>query len=479
MKALMKVLFISVIMGTIGCGSNNLEKADIVKNSEVDWVEETAVIETTYESIEVPEVTETTTEDQKITTTMPATVAEIVTTMTTAAATTTTAVTENNDEIVEMEYDSHKIFAKKVINIRVAPSTDSKVIGKTRKNEEFQCIGKDGNWYIVMYEGIPAYVYASYFSDTPIPLVDKSVDDPYTYYEMEADIEVLKSKYVDNLSVDIIGKSYDNRNLYLLTLGNPDAEKSVLFTASIHGAEYITSQLVMAHTEYYLANMTEKYNGKTIKEILDDVCIYIMPMVNPDSVCISQYGFSIINDDTLRAKLFKLDYTDTWSSNARGVDINRNFPTDGFGKENADNQGSSKPSFKYYEGEYAGSETETQVIMEFVESHPTLMAFISYHSKGEVIYWNKGQTGTLYKNTKKMAELIADITDYRSVEYLQVKSGIDYEWAILEAGLAGCTIEIGDIESWFPVRQTQWKDIWKRNKYVMIAVADLFEELKR
>ncbi len=415
MKVLKKVLFISLFIGTIGCRFNDFEKADIVKNSEADWVEETAAIETTCESVTITEVTEVMTETQEIITMMPSTVAETVK-MTTAAAVTTASTTTT-------------VVTEKV--------------------------------------------------ELPALLVDESVDDPYTYYEMEADIEELKNTYTDNLNVDILGQSYDNRNLYLLTLGNPDAPKSVLFTASIHGAEYITSQLVMAQAEYYLSNMTEKYNGKTIKEILDNVCIYIMPMVNPDSVCISQYGFSIINDDNLRTKLFKLDYTDTWSSNARGVDINRNFPTDGFGKENADNQGSSKPSFKYYEGEYAGSEIETQVIMEFVKAHPTLMAFISYHSKGEVIYWNKGQTGTAYRNTKKMAEFIADITDYRSVEYLQVKSGIDYEWAILEAGLAGCTIEIGDIESWFPVRQTQWKDIWKRNKYVMIAVADLFEELKR
>mgnify|MGYP003312384665 FL=1 len=100
-----------------------------------------------------------------------------------------------------------------------------------------------------------------------------------------------------------------------------------------------------------------------------------------------------------------------------------------------------------------------------------MCAYISYHTKGEVIYWNKGQKGDLYKNTSDIVKLIAKLTGYRNIKDYQLKSGIDYEWAILEAKIPGCTVEIGDMDSYFPVRQSQWPDIWKRNQYVMIAVS--------
>mgnify|MGYP003309421257 FL=1 len=269
----------------------------------------------------------------------------------------------------------------------------------------------------------------------------------------------------------MLGTSYDDRNIYLLTVGNPEAEKAMFFTASIHGAEYISSQLIMAQIEYYLDNLNEKYDSVSFEEILSKVCIYVIPMVNPDSVAISQNGFFAISNKELREQLFKLEYTDMWSSNARGVDLNRNFPTVGFGNENGSKQEYSGPSFKYYEGEYAASEKETQLIIDFVKSKDNLCAYISYHTKGEVIYWNKGQKGDLYKNTSDVVKLIAKLTGYRNIKDYQLKSGIDYEWAILEAKIPGCTVEIGDMDSYFPVRQSQWPDIWKRNQYVMIAVS--------
>ena len=77
----------------------------------------------------------------------------------------------------------------------------------------------------------------------------------------------------------------------------------------------------------------------------------------------------------------------------------------------------------------------------------------------------------MYKNTSDIVKVIAKLTGYRNIKDYQLKSGIDYEWAILEVGIPGCTVEIGDMDSYFPVRQSQWEDIWNRNQYVMIAVS--------
>ncbi|MBR6638158.1 MAG: hypothetical protein IKK96_04795 [Lachnospiraceae bacterium] len=361
------------------------------------------------------------------------------------------------------------VYATSVANIRLAPNTKGNIVGQTEIGREYLCFEKlENGWCHLKINGADVYCYGKYLSEKPTD--KKPYDDPYTYEDMVEDIDRLSAKYEKGFKAEVLGTSYDDRNIYLLTIGNPDAEKSVFFTASIHGAEYISSQLAMAQAEYYLDNPGEQYDGVSFEQILDKVCIYILPMVNPDSVAINQSGFFAIRNPELRDKLFELEYNDRWSSNARGVDVNRNFPTSGFGKENASKQDYSGPSFKYYEGEYAASEKETQYIIDFVKSKDNICAYISYHTKGEVIYWNKGQKGDLYKNTSYIVKLITKLTGYRNIKDYQLKSGIDYEWAVLEAEIPGCTVEIGDMDSYFPVRQSQWKDIWTRNREVMIAV---------
>ena len=48
----------------------------------------------------------------------------------------------------------------------------------------------------------------------------------------------------------------------------------------------------MEQLELFLINYNNNaiYNGKTYKELLNNICIHIVPMVNPDGVSISQLG---------------------------------------------------------------------------------------------------------------------------------------------------------------------------------------------
>ena len=145
---------------------------------------------------------------------------------------------------------------------------------------------------------------------------------------MKKDIKQLCNKYSDYGHVNIIGTTVDNRNIYDVVLGNPEAEKCVVFQASIHAREYMTSQLVMEQMEYYLDNYNKKYDGKTYKDIFDKVCVHVVAMSNPDGVTISQKGFSGIRSKELRKKLKKMrgaSNTTVWKANAKGVDLNRQF----------------------------------------------------------------------------------------------------------------------------------------------------------
>ena len=123
-------------------------------------------------------------------------------------------------------------------------------------------------------------------------------DNLYTYEEMEADIAELSDTYPDMLSFSIAGKSVDNRNVYAIILGNPDAKYSVFVEAGTHGREYMNCMLVMAQIEDYLIRLDEYYrNNLTFGDILDNCNIVIMPMVNPDGVAISQRGLEAIENE--------------------------------------------------------------------------------------------------------------------------------------------------------------------------------------
>ena len=93
----------------------------------------------------------------------------------------------------------------------------------------------------------------------------------YTYTEMVEDINELQMLYPDYVHVNVVGVTADNRDIYDVIIGNPDAQKCVMFQASCHAREYMCSQLVMRQMEYYLDNYESTYDGESYHEIFDKV----------------------------------------------------------------------------------------------------------------------------------------------------------------------------------------------------------------
>ncbi|MGN1417294.1 MAG: M14 family zinc carboxypeptidase, partial [Oscillospiraceae bacterium] len=90
----------------------------------------------------------------------------------------------------------------------------------------------------------------------------KTSPSPYTYDDMSEDIEKLAKRYPELMEYSIIGTTADNRNIYDIVMGDPDADKQIVIQASCHAREYMTSLLVMEQLEYCLNGYyTEEYNG--------------------------------------------------------------------------------------------------------------------------------------------------------------------------------------------------------------------------
>ena len=152
------------------------------------------------------------------------------------------------------------------------------------------------------------------------PWIVSEKDKKYDYAEMTGDLRKIAHKYPGKTGLSSLGRTYDNREIWCLRVGNPSAAKKLVIDAAIHAREWKNTQVIMRQTEEILREYGEH------RARFRSTCLYILPMDNPDGVTISQYGASGIRNAKLRKKIQKIGHFNTWKNNARGVNINNNFP---------------------------------------------------------------------------------------------------------------------------------------------------------
>ena len=271
------------------------------------------------------------------------------------------------------------------------------------------------------------------------------------------------------LSYESIGTTVEGRDIYVYRLGSTDAPHHVLIHAGIHGKEYMNTALLLNLTEYYVLNGNRLFRGKKLSSYLKDVCFHIIPSANPDGAVISRTRTlsadriqSILLDNGVPRSKVPV-YLRYWKSNAAGVDLNRNF--DAGWDIIDDNRG--HPSYSHYKGPTVASEPETKALIDYTFSYP-FNATISYHSFGSEIYWKYGNDRTLQKKCYQLYSAVYSVTGYPEVETDNPAQGGYKDWAILQ-GIPSLTIETGINPA--PLPDYEYKDIFKRNRYVFAAVA--------
>jgi g-D-glutamyl-meso-diaminopimelate peptidase len=314
--------------------------------------------------------------------------------------------------------------------------------------------------------------------------VDMTKD--YSSQQINEYIDQLENTY-DEITVETLGMSYLGqkiKSIQLKNIGTSFDEKNrytkgvyhFLVIGGIHGRERVNSKLLLKQIEYYAQN----------KLVPKNIVIHYIPLVNPD-------GYDLSLFEGLETEFLKgigdQNYP-RWKSNIRGVDINRNFPDIYLDLKrmtwknlwgHVDNRRfkSEEPSGEFYFGPYAGSEIETQILMDYMNRYKFEM-FLDYHSQGEVLYVDKWFMSDDYnRKSLTLAETIMDLNGYviprGTGEY---SSGFSTNYMINRHRIPSITIETTSTRNLPYLKDYEEINAYEENKEVTLEVFKKAVQLK-
>lgn len=336
--------------------------------------------------------------------------------------------------------------------------------------------------------------------------LDLKFDHFYLCDEVKAFLDKAVAGYPSLCSLASIGKSYEGREIWCLTVTNsttgPAEDKPAMYIdANIHAGEVTGSHVCL----YTIRHLLEGY-GKDpeVTKLLDTRAFYILPRINPDGAELylttpTMLRSSVrpypeeeekegllsedVNGDGMILQMRVEDPSGPWKVSAKdprlmilrtpdddegtfyriypegrivgepdlpvqliskyGLDINRNFPANWLlGQSGA--------------GPYPLSEPETRAMVDFIIARPNIGAIQAYHTTGGVIYrafCNKPddkmnpQDLQLFKVIGLRGE---EITSYPCIPASHgglgaSRAGIFIDWIYEHRGIIGYTTELWDM----------------------------------
>ncbi len=257
--------------------------------------------------------------------------------------------------------------------------------------------------------------------------IEYNFEDVLSYREIERIIRKLNSSKM--VKVEFIGKSVDKRNIYALEGGK--GIKTIIFDACIHGTEIAGSLYILK----YIINLINKYENKnkSVKDLLNEIKIIVIPVVNPDGYELSTLGKKAIKNKKLYAykNRYKIDF-EHYKANFNGVDINRNFPSQNAGLYYKAYPLHASVSFKetlgrndFFAGKILGKEPETKALMYIFNKYlKNTFAYISLHSAGRVIYSGKPNLSEEFNlNSYSLGKAVSKINRYKAYDKKEEEVG--------------------------------------------------------
>lgn len=273
-----------------------------------------------------------------------------------------------------------------------------------------------------------------------------------TYQELLQRIVDLQD---EGLELFNAGKSVLGQNILATHIGSYDGVQ-ILIQGGIHAREYISTLLMVEQARYLYSTDAIKSGG-----------IYFVFLTNPDGAQIVLDGIDSVPCDITKQYLSLANGGFNFSqykANINLVDLNTNFDADwGGGAENT-----RCPSTEDFIGFYPNSEREVQSLIDFtLKTKPSLT--ISYHSKGEVIFYGfQGQTEQDVARDKTIGEQLSATTGYELV-FTENSTGGYKDWCIRTLKIPSYTIEVGDTALAHPIGEENLPEIFEQNKDVPVV----------
>jgi len=311
--------------------------------------------------------------------------------------------------------------------------------------------------------------------------------------------KLLEERYPGLIKVVVLGYSTDNRPIYSVVMtkdvsitlrvseGYVD-RMHFLVESGIHSRENPGPNILLKMIEQYAMDY---YDDTVIPEyhmadILKDHAIHFIPLSNPDGYNLSTRGLYTISKSN-QEKLLSYNDQDfrNYKSNVNGVDLNRNFPGYYYDLELDSFRDiwnmihnefrSFRPSGGFYFGPFAGSEVETQLLMDYLLKYD-FRNYLSYHSKGEVIYWYKWMLSEQHNDrTYSLAYKLALKTDYDLVEGSRYTSSSGYltDFTAMNTLKPSITVETVYWKETLPVTSKYVAKAYEETKYLpLIAIQE-------
>lgn len=278
-----------------------------------------------------------------------------------------------------------------------------------------------------------------------------------TYQELVQKIVDLQNEGFELFN---IGKSVLGKNILATHLGSFDGTQ-IIIQGGIHAREYITTLLMIEQARYLKKSGGIKNGG-----------IYFVFLTNPDGVEIVLDGINNIPCDITRKYLILAngnseDFSQ-YKANVNLVDLNTNFDADwGLGSQNV-----KCPNSQNFIGFYPNSEREVLSLIDFTNQiKPTLT--ISYHSKGEVIYYGfTGESQSDLLRDRQIGQQLSNITGYPLLP-TENSSGGYKDWCIKKLKIPAYTIEVGSENLLHPITEENLPEIFEQNKDIPLTALNL------
>lgn len=295
------------------------------------------------------------------------------------------------------------------------------------------------------------------------------IDVSYTYKLLEMNVLALSTIY-PFLEFGNIGESVLGKSIKYVRIGR--GKKQVLYNASIHANEWITSVLLMKFVENFSKAyvMDRCVFGYRARELFEECSLYIVPMMNPDGVdIVTGYvgpGDEIYEDAKRIADRYpSIPFPSGWKANIKGVDLNLQFPARWEeARKIKYSEGFTMPSPRDYVGLAPLTQPESVALYNFTNTNNFKLT-ISYHTQGEEIYWRF--LDYLPENSLKIAKEFSKVSDYILSDTPYRSSFAGYrDWFIQNFNRPGYTVEAGKGVSPLPI--SQFDTIYADNEGIFV-----------